>query len=354
MIPLVQILRGGLLESVHHGSVAIADADGRLLAFAGSPDHSTFLRSAAKPFQALPLLRAGAEEAYELTSAEIALICASHGGEPHHVATAAAILRREELDESDLRCAAHPPLDERAAAELRLTGETPSPLHNNCSGKHAGMLLACALRDDPLNSYLDPHHPLQIEILRALEAFSGVEAGSIGIGIDGCGAPTFHLSLHRAAVAWARLSEIASGGDTGVDLSTYRDPARAVVEAMTARPDMVAGAWSVTTPLMQAFEGNLVGKEGAEGIYGIAFLGPLQKRLAEVFGLSAPRGIGLVLKIAGGAIRARVPAVFRCLEELGIDVPRTEALRRWTDPILRNAAGTEVGEVRTDFRLAFL
>src|SRR6266705_1330765 len=158
MIPLARVYRGGQLESYHSGSIAVVDSRGRMLACAGDPAFVTCIRSAAKPFQAIPLLEYGGIEEFDLTGEEIALTCASHGGEPVHVATAAALLRKGELDESDLLCGAHMPYDEKSAAELRASGEEPSPLHNNCSGKHAGMLLATQVMDVPSARYIDADH----------------------------------------------------------------------------------------------------------------------------------------------------------------------------------------------------
>src|SRR5438876_5291980 len=165
---LANVYRGGHLESCHRGSIAVVDSLGRLLAFAGDPAFVTCLRSAAKPFQALPLLEYGGDEEYDLTGEEIAITCASHGGEAIHVATAAAMLRKGDFDEEDLLCGAHLPYDEKAAAEVRASGEEPSPLHNNCSGKHAGMLLATRLMDLPSANYIDAKHVLQQEILETV------------------------------------------------------------------------------------------------------------------------------------------------------------------------------------------
>ena len=156
---MTRVLRGGMVESVHRGSIAVVDARGKLVAFAGDPGTRTCLRSAAKPFQAIPLLEYGGREEYELTAEELALTCASHGGEPVHVATAAALLRKGEFDEEDLLCAPHLPFDEKAAADLRASGEAPSSLHNNCSGKHAGMLLATQALDVPGAEYIEAGHP---------------------------------------------------------------------------------------------------------------------------------------------------------------------------------------------------
>src|SRR3954453_1850294 len=176
---LANVYRGDQVESFHTGSIAVVDARGRLLAFAGDPHLRTSLRSAAKPFQALPLLEYGGVEEFELTGEEIALTCASHGGEPVHVSTAAALLRKGEFDEEDLLCGAHLPYDEKAAAELRASGEPPSPLHNNCSGKHAGMLLATKVMDVPSAGYIGAEHPLQVLMRSTLADFAGLAAEEI-------------------------------------------------------------------------------------------------------------------------------------------------------------------------------
>src|SRR5437763_470124 len=202
---LARAYRGAHVESFHTGSIAVVDSLGRLLAFAGDPALRTCLRSAAKPFQAVPLLEYGGAEEFDLSGEEIALTCASHGGEPIHVATAAALLRKGEFDEEDLLCGAHTPYEEKAAADLRASGEEPSPLHNNCSGKHAGMLLATQLLDMPSSRYIDADHPLQELMRSTLADFAGLDAEEVPIAIDGCGVPAFFLSLHRAAFAYARL-----------------------------------------------------------------------------------------------------------------------------------------------------
>src|SRR5256885_1430447 len=157
---LANVYRGPHIESFHSGSIAVVDARGRLLAYAGEPNVRTCLRSAAKPFQGVPLLEYGGIEEFVLSGEEIALTCASHGGEPAHVATAAALLRKGEFDEEDLLCGAHVPYDEKSAADLRAAGEEPSSLHNNCSGKHAGMLLATQAMDLTPADYIDAEQPL--------------------------------------------------------------------------------------------------------------------------------------------------------------------------------------------------
>lgn len=350
-IPLTRVYRGTEIESVHRGSIAVVDSRGRLLAFAGDPATRTCLRSSAKPFQAIPLLEYGGQEEYDLTAEEVALTCASHGGEPLHVATAAALLRKGEFDEEDLLCAAHLPYDEKAAADLRTAGEPPSALHNNCSGKHAGMLLATQVMDVPSAGYIDAAHPLQELMRTTLADFAGVDASEIPIAIDGCGVPAFYLSLYRAAYAYARLMDGA--------IERYAASTQQVVGAMTSFPHYVAGNWSMTTPLMTAFDGELLAKEGAEGFYAMALAPSLRAELsAELTGrlrLTDDVAIGIALKIDDGNMdRGRNPAILRLLELLGLDLDAMPELAVWRRPGLRNHAGTVVGDVRSEFELEVL
>jgi L-asparaginase II len=350
-VSLTRVFRGNEVESVHRGSIAVVDGRGKLIAFAGDPSTRSCLRSAAKPFQAIPLLEYGGVDEYDLTPEEIALTCASHGGEPLHVATAAAMLRKGEFDEEDLLCGAHFPYDEKAASDLRATGELPSPLHNNCSGKHAGMLLATKVMDVPSARYIDAGHPLQELMRSTLADFADLTAEEIPIGIDGCGVPAFFLSLHRAAFAYARLMSGA--------IERYAESTSTVIDAMTSFPHYVAGNWSITSPLMAAFDGELLAKEGAEGFYTMA-LSPslcaeLGAKLTKRLRLPDDGVLGIALKIEDGSMdRGRNPVILRLLELLGIDLdsrPELEAWRRWP---VHNHAGTLVGEVRSEFELEIL
>lgn len=347
-VPLTRVYRGAELESVHCGSIAVVDSRGALLAYAGNPALLTCLRSAAKPFQAIPLLEYGGGEEFDLTGEEIALTCGSHGGEPRHVATAAALLRKGELDEEDLLCGAHLPYDEKAAADLRAAGENPTPLHNNCSGKHAGMLLATQLMDVPTARYIDAGHPLQMVMRETLADFAQLAPEEVPIAIDGCGAPTFFLSLHRAAFAYARLMSM-NGEDR------YSESAARIISAMTGFPHSVAGNWSMTTPLMTAFGGELLAKEGAEGLYTMSLAPSLCAELTGRLGLADDAAIGIALKIDDGSMdRGRNPAVLRVLELLGIDLTARPALERFRNTALHNHTGTHVGEVRAEFELEVL
>jgi L-asparaginase II len=334
-VPMTRVLRGGMVESVHRGSIAVVDARGKLVAFAGDPATRTCLRSSAKPFQAIPLLEYGGRDEYDLTGEELALTCASHGGEPVHVSTAAALLRKGEFDEEDLLCAPHLPFDDKSAADLRASGEPPSPLHNNCSGKHAGMLLATQVMDAPSAGYSAPDHPLQLLMRHTIADFAGLTPEEVPYAIDGCGVPAFFLTLYRAAYAYARLMDGA--------IERYADSGRQVIEAMTSHPHYVAGNWSMTTPLMAAFRGELLAKEGAEGFYGMA--------LAPSLAANYDGPLGVAIKIEDGSMdRGRDPVILRVLEMLGVDIERVE-LERYRDGTVHNYAGTVVGEVRAEFEL---
>jgi L-asparaginase II len=344
---LARVYRGPHVESFHTGSIAVVDSLGRLLALAGDPALPASLRSSAKPFQAIPLLEYGGIEEFELSGEEIALTCASHGGELLHVSTAAAILRKGELDETDLLCGAHLPYDEKSAAELRASGEEPSPLHNNCSGKHAGMLLATRVMDVPSSRYIDADHPVQVLMRSTLAEFAGVLSDEIPMAVDGCGVPAFFLSLYRTALAYARL--MAGGVDR------YAESGAQVVEAMTTFPYHVAGSWSITTPLMQSFDGGLLAKEGAEGLYAMAIAPAMAATLTERLRLADDAAVGIALKVNDGSMtRGRDPVILRTLELLGVDVAGVPELQRYREWPLRNVAGTLVGEVRAEFELEVL
>ena len=354
-VPLARVYRGAHVESVHRGSIAVVDASGRLLALAGDPALGTSIRSAAKPFQALPLLEYGGIDEFDLTGEEIALTCASHGGEPLHVATAGALLRKGELDEEDLLCGAHMPFEEKAAADLRASGEPPSPLHNNCSGKHAGMLLATQVMDVPSTRYIDAEHPLQVLMRATLAEFAGVGPAEIPIAIDGCGVPAFHVSLYRAAYAYARMMASSEGAAAPGALEQYAESAARVVESMTAFPHYVAGNWSMTTPLIASFAGELLAKEGAEGFYAMAIAPSLASALTGRLRLTDDCAIGIALKIEDGSMdRGRNPVILHLLELLGVDLDARPELQPWRVSSLRNHAGTYVGEVRAEFELEVL
>jgi len=353
MTPLVTIYRGGIAESTHYGSIAIVDSRARLLAYVGDPSSQTFLRSAAKPFQGMSILVRGVAEEYGLSREEVALICGSHGGEDIHVSTAAAILRKGDFDESDLLCGIHQPFDEKVALELKQSGEQPSALHNNCSGKHGGLLLGAKLMDAAPADYRESTHPLQRIAKQTLADFAEVTDESIQTAIDGCGVPSFYMSLYRAAFAYAKLGATARNEEAPRGLPRYSSAAKTVVDAMTLCPEYVAGRWSITTPLVKAFNGSLLAKEGAEGFYAMLVLPPLTEDTIEVLGVEEDETIGIAIKISDGSMtRGRDPVILRTLELLGIESP--DSLSEYRGSTMKNYAGTDVGEVRAEFDLELL
>ena len=230
-------LRGGKTESWHLGAVAVTTPDGRLIARLGDPELATFLRSAAKPFQALPLVLAGGIESYGLSDADLALICASHAGCPEHTAGVSDLLQRGGFALADLVCGSHSPYDRACAARLREAGEAPSALHNNCSGKHAGLLLACRELALPAAGYTAVDHPLQRRIAAEVALWAGREGEAVPTAMDGCGVPAFHLSLRSLARAFAALAHPSAAG---MD-EAHAAAAGKIVHAMTSQPRMVAG-----------------------------------------------------------------------------------------------------------------
>lgn len=324
-VPLVVVERGGTIESVHAGSVAVVDADGRLVAGAGDPRTLAYTRSALKPLQALPLVLAGGVERYLLALHELAVICASHSGEAKHQAAVLAILGRAGLSPSDLQCGAHAPLVYDACRQI--PPPPPYPVvANNCSGKHAGMLACCTLNGWPIPDYLDPDHPLQAAIRSAVARHTGTPEADLVRGIDGCSAPNYALPLAGLAQAYARLAAPGAGGSDGPALG-------AIAGAMSTHPDYVSGERRSDLALMRAGRGAWIAKVGAEGV--------------QAIGLKRQR-LGIAIKIADGATRAIAPAAIGVLEALGaLDDDARADLSAWASPVLHNARRTAVGRVRS-------
>jgi L-asparaginase II len=341
-LPVVaRVLRGGRIESQHRGAVAVVDEKGRLLAFQGDPELPVYLRSTAKPFQAMPLLAAGGERAFRLGDDEIALLCASHGGEPRHVRVALRMLARGGFRASDLECGADFPMDPASARALVRRGERPSALHNNCSGQHAGLLLACRLLGYPSRGYVEPGHLLQAEILRRVAAETSVPESEIGIAVDGCSIPVFHVPLSGLARGFARLAGASrEAGEESRAGSDGRIRSR-IWAAICASPAMVAGRARFTTDLIEAGRGAWIGKEGTEAIYAMG----LRPRAGE-------KAIGVAFKIEDGSTRSRDAVALQILEAL---VPVGPAARKklapHRQPSVRTASGQPVGEIMPEVAL---
>ena len=329
---VARVRRGGQVESRHRADAAVVGEDGRPLAGWGDPSLKVFLRSAAKPFQALPLIEAGGVERFRLTEGDIALICASHGGEPRHIRGAQRLLKIGGFRPSDLICGPHLPAHEPSARALLAGGKRPSPLHNNCSGKHAGLLLACRLLGFPPKGYSEPSHPLQLAIRRRLSELASFPEEDIDWAVDGCGLVVFRLPLAALALAYARLLSVRVSGETKREARARA----AVVRAMWERPDMVAGTGFFTTRFLQAGRRRWIGKEGAEGVYAVGVR-------ASVAG---GRAAGIALKIEDGSARARPAVTLALLRELDwLPVSVRRSLAEFESPAVENAAGDVVGSI---------
>jgi L-asparaginase II len=326
---VIEVLRGSAVESTHRVHLAVVDAEGRVRTCTGDPDRVTFFRSAAKPFQALPLVDDGAVDRLGITDEELALCCGSHSGEPHHLRVAESILRRVGLGSEALACGPHPPFHGATRRELLESGLEPVRLHNNCSGKHAGMMaLARAHGWDP-SGYERMEHPVQGRLLAEVSHWAGLPAEGIALATDGCGVVCFAMPLYHMALAFARLAAAARRGD---------EAPRRVVEAMTSYPDMVAGTDRLCTDLMRRMEGRVFAKVGAEWVYCVGIPG------AE---------LGIALKIEDGAARAIGPAVLSVLRTLHlISEDDLGDLHTHAYPEVTNTCGEVVGQLRPNLQLA--
>lgn len=329
---LVEVLRGSLVESRHSGDIALVDSTGKLLWSVGDPGRVTYARSSAKPLQALPLVESGAADYFGMSDEEIALACASHNGEPAHVERVAQFLTRIGITPDRLRCGVHPPYYGRAYEDVLRSGNDVTAVHNNCSGKHAGMLAMAKFLGADLDTYQQQDHPVQRQILTAIAELCDLSTDDVVLGIDGCGVPVFGVPLAKLAMAFAKLASPAG-------LTEPRATAlRRIAQAMIRHPHLVAGTDRFCTTLMVAGQGSIVGKAGAEGVYCAGLLN---------------HGVGLCVKIDDGNSRAAYPSVVEALAQSGlVDAAVIEQLLPVHRPELRNHQGTLVGQLRPVFQLS--
>lgn len=322
----IEYWRGGRVESRIHADVAVVDSLGQIRYWLGDPGRPAFWRSSAKPFQAMPVIETGGADRYHFGPREVAMICASHGGEPMHVELVQDLLGRIEASPSDLMCGVHPPTHRPSAETLIARGEEPHILHNNCSGKHTGMLTLARALSAPLAGYEKPDHPVQQAIRQNVAYMTGIAAQDLVTGTDGCGVPTFYLPLERMAYSFARLVD-----PRGLD-AVKAGSAMIVSEAMRRHPELVSGTGKLEVTLAEATEHRFVAKGGAEA----------------VFCLGIPdRGLGLAIKIDDGVARAMPTLVAATLQAMGVLSPAEQMrLAPLLHPELRNHAGTLVGEIR--------
>ena len=332
---LVEATRGEAVESVHFGVAVVADTAGEVVARAGDPEHFAYFRSAAKPFQAVPIVESGAADAFGFTPAELALCCASHNAEPKHQEQVAAMLAKIGLGPEALRCGVALPYDPAEAAKVTAGLAPPSAIKNNCSGKHAGMLAACVHLGYPLDTYLEPEHPLQRRILGIMAEVLRLPEAAIALATDGCSLPTFGAPVRAFATAFA-----AFAAPERVPAGAGREHAAALNRlraAMTAHAENIGGAGEPDTDLMAVAGGKVAAKVGAEGLLCLA--------LPE-------HGLGVAIKIADGSSRGHAVAVAAVLEQLDLLERSTiDAFLERQSPLLKNHNDIPVGELRAAFRL---
>jgi L-asparaginase II len=315
-----------MVESVHHVAACAIDAHGDVFFSLGDIDAPIYLRSSAKPFIAAAAIAAGVRERFNFEPHEIALMAASHSGEPFHVSTVRSMLEKIAMDESALQCGAHAPYNAAAARELERQGIAPSAVHNNCSGKHTGILALCkAIGADP-STYMQIDNPAQQQILAFCSRMSEVPVEDFQLGVDGCGIPVYAIPLRNAALSFMRFARLS-----GINLAD-RHALQIVRDAMVAHPEYVAGTGEFDTRVMQSASGKLACKSGAEAVHATAAI---------------EHGAGLVVKVLDGASRGRGPAVLSALRQLGLlDEAALTKLADLERPVVYNRAGRPVGEVR--------
>lgn len=337
---LVEVRRGSITESWHRGHVIAIEPDGNVVAYLGAPQTTvTFLRSSAKPFQALPLLTSGAAERFDFTDREVALACASHNGEPIHIEVVTSMLEKIGLGPEALKCGVHEPYSVEAARVLRERGEAPSVLHNNCSGKHAGMLAVALHLGAPIETYNKAENPVQLAIGKAVAQFTGMPIEDMAVAVDGCAVPVFGMTIKTMALAYARLVSPPLDFDPATRRASER-----IVRVMSSYPELIGGTSDrLDTEIMRAAPGRLVSKVGAEGVY-TAGIKPCEE---------FPRGLGVALKIEDGDDRrARPTVVVESLRQLGVLKDESlEAVARYAFFPVLNRPGDVVGEIVAKFEL---
>lgn len=327
--PLIELTRGGTPESLHCGAIAVTDAAGRVVASAGDPHRRVFTRSTIKALQAMPFVRSGGPRQFGFSAQQLALLCASHSGEPMHVEQVQGMLDAAGVGYQRLQCGCHPPI----FTELGL-GPAPATVderHHNCSGKHAGFLAYCVQHGLPLDTYLDPSHPLQQAIRRDVARAAGLTEDDLRMGIDGCSAPNYAMPLAALARSYARLA-------LGERDAEFGDGFGPLAAAMTAHPELVSGTRRNDEAFMRAGRGDWVTKVGADGVQVVS---------------SRSRGEALAIKISDGNMPALHATTVAALDQLGwLDDAQREALEPWRAREIRSVRGAVVGERQAVFKLA--
>jgi L-asparaginase II len=334
-VPVAEVLRGHAVESIHHGAAAVVDKNGTVIAELGSPDFVTYSRSSLKPFQALPTVLRGVPDRFGLKDRHLALMCASHSGEARHVQAAREILEAIDAREEDLQCGVHVPLH-----YLYESADTPakssfSPLHNNCSGKHLGMLALARILGCPFAEYLDLESTVQRLIRERVAGMLNLKPAEMQVAIDGCSAPNYAVPLRSLALGFARLA--AAAGPRPATDEECHDACARIVSAMRTYPEMVSGEGRFDLDLARATNGRIFSKAGGEAV--------------ECAGIPE-RSWGVAVKVVDGSSRAIGPLMVWILRELGLlNEAELQELDKYINPVLKNHRDLHIGTIRMTGKL---
>jgi L-asparaginase II len=328
---LAKVYRGNTVESIHCGSVAVVDSEGKLVYSFGDPYFVTYLRSSAKPFQVVPLITSGAAKEFGFSQKEIAIISGSHNGQKIHTDTVKSILKKICLSEKNLQCGVHIPHYYTANNITPPLGKKFTQVNHNCSGKHAGMLGLCVYFGWDIKNYRDKNHPVQKMILKSISEICQYPEKKIGIGIDGCGVPVHAMPLYHMALGFSNLVNHNSEDDNTAE--AYK----LIVDSMKKYPEMVSGEGRLDLSLATASKNNILAKAGGEAL---SCSGILSK------------GWGMAVKIADGGQRAIGPAVIETLRQMGLlSRKQIGRMNKFSHPVIKNFRGDEVGFVDAEFKL---
>ncbi len=331
--PLVHVMRGKLVESIHRGHMVAARGDGSVAFSLGDAGFPTYLRSAAKPFQAIPVVEEGAADLFKLTDAELAVMCGSVSGQSFHVDAVRSILEKAGMDESFLECGVHHPSHRGTWRQMQERGEQARPIHNNCAGKHAAMLVLCAVKHYDVKGYSSPEHPVQQLVGKYVAELCNMRAYELGVGVDGCGVPVFRAPLVNIATGYARLAAPETAGGSKDRVHSINK----IMNAALAHPEMIAGDERVCTETMRRKRGRFLAKTGAEASYGLSLV---QEKL------------GIAFKVEDGSMRALSPVVVEVLAQMGIlDNDDVENLSGFHKPQTMNHCKDVVGSLLPVFNL---
>lgn len=328
---LAEVIRNGLVESVHTGNIAVVDSNQRIVRYCGDPMQICYFRSSGKPLILLSHLKKKLDRIFGLTLQELAIMSSSHSGGDKHVKTLMSIAAKLGVKESDITCGVREPYGLNERFELYEKGEKPTQWHNNCSGKHLGNIAACKAMGWSYENYSDLSHPLQQDILETISEFTGWPKEKIHKGTDGCGVPVFGVPLKNMALAYARLF------DTKFLNGKYAEEQKILYEAVKQHPDMIAGDGRIDTELIRETSGDHFGKMGADGVFCVHV---------------HSKGLGISIKIQDGGVSAVEPVIMEILKQLGtLSEEALGKLREFHYPAVKTWNGEKVGYINPVFAL---